>query len=138
MVELQILSIDLVTVVDIVAVVIMVLGDVIFFLYLLMSAARACFSASFVVMCMWAGMGLLSCVLGVVTCHNTSYLGRAQSVSRKAVPDVAPPNNRGGGEKLLRGNFVNGRPPLLGLKEGDVSLSASTIHNISLRGLISR
>ena len=42
-------------------------------------------------MCMWAGMGLLSCVLGVVTCHNTSYLGRAQSVPRKAVPDVAPP-----------------------------------------------
>ena len=42
------------------------------------------------VMCMWAGMGLLSCVLGVVTCHNTSYLGRAQSVPRKAVPDVAP------------------------------------------------
>ena len=43
-------------------------------------------------MCMWAGMGLLSCVLGVVTCHNTSYLGRAQSVPRKAVPDVAPPS----------------------------------------------
>jgi hypothetical protein len=41
---------------------------------------------------MWAGMGLLSCVLGVVTCHNTSYLGRAQSVPRKAVPDVAPPD----------------------------------------------
>ena len=42
-VELQILSIDLVTVVDIVAVVIMVLGDVIFFSL----CRRACFSASF-------------------------------------------------------------------------------------------
>ena len=51
-----------------------------------MCSCRAC-----VVVCMWAGMGLLSCVLGVVTCHNTSYLGRAQSVPRKAVPDVAPP-----------------------------------------------
>ena len=37
-----------------------------------------------------AHMGF-SYVLGVVTCQNTSYLGRAQSVSRKAVPDVAPP-----------------------------------------------
>ena len=42
---------------------------------------------------MWAGMGLLSYVLGIVTCHNTSCLGRAQFVPRKAVPDVAPPPN---------------------------------------------
>ena len=52
---------------------------------------RVCVVAE--VICMWAGMGLLSYVLGVVTCHNTSYLGSAQSVPRKAVPDVAPPKD---------------------------------------------
>lgn len=44
---------------------------------------------------------------------------------------------RGGGEKCFA-EKCNGRPPLLGLKEGDVSLSASTIHNISPFALLHR
>ena len=53
-----------------------------------------CLAVERCVMCMWAGSMGFSYVLGVVTCHNTSYLGRAQSVPRKAVPDVAPPEKK--------------------------------------------